>query len=116
MLKRKGSYEIDKRDNMRGGPGTATVEHIFKKGEFGGPHFRAFARLILPPGAGVGLHAHEGDDEAWLIVRGRGQVSDSGVTTEVGEGDAILTGKGNSHSITNTGVDTLEAIAIIVAY
>jgi mannose-6-phosphate isomerase-like protein (cupin superfamily) len=116
MVKHKGGFEIEKRENMRGGPGTATIEHFFRKGEFGGEHFRACARLILPPGAGVGPHAHEGEDEAYLIVKGRGRVTDAGVTSEVSAGDAILTGRGNTHSITNTGDDTLEAVAIIVTY
>ena len=116
MLKRNGSHEMEQREGMRGGKGTVTIQHYFGKGDFGSPHFRVCARLIVPPGASIGLHPHAGEDEAWLIVKGSGRVTDAGVTSEIGDGDAILTGRGEAHGITNTGEGTLEAIAIIVGY
>ena len=116
MIKHSGGYESEQRVNMRGGPGTVTLEHFFRKGEFGGSKFKVCARLILPPGAGIGLHAHDGEDEAWLVVKGRARVTDGATTSEVGAGDAIITGRGESHGLVNSGDEAFEAIAIIVAY
>lgn len=116
MIKHSGGYESEQRVNMRGGPGTVTLEHFFRKDEFGGSRFKVCARLILPPGAGIGPHAHEGEDEVWLVVKGRARVTDNGVTSEVGPGDAVITGRGQSHAIVNDGGEPFEAIAIIVAY
>lgn len=116
MLKRNGNYEKETRENMKGGPGTVTFEHLFKKEEFGGEHLRVCAKLILPPGSGIGLHPHCNEDEVYIVLKGIGTVTDAGVTSTVYPGDTVLTGKGDSHSLTNNGSETLEVIAIVVTY
>ena len=116
MIKRAGTYELETRVNMKGGPGAVTLEKYFNKEDFGGPHVRVCSKLILPPGSGIGLHAHETDDEVYIVVKGKGKVNDAGTVTEITVGDTVLTGKGNSHSVECVGDETLEIIALVVTY
>ena len=114
MIKRNGTYELEVREQMKGGPGAVTLEKYFGKAEFGGEHVRVCSKLILPPGSGIGLHAHEGEDEVYIVVKGKGRVNDNGTVAEIGVGDTVLTGRGNSHSVECVGDETLEIIALVV--
>jgi mannose-6-phosphate isomerase-like protein (cupin superfamily) len=103
------------RDNMRGGDGSVTIRHVFKKDEFTSKT-RLCARLILPPGAGIGVHQHDREDEVYIVARGSGVLNDGENDTEVTVGDAVLTGNGASHAIRNNGSEPLELIAVIACY
>lgn len=115
MIKRKDQQEIEIRKNMRGGEGEVTVRHYLKPEEITA-RTRLCAELILPPGAGIGVHDHMDEDEIYLIQRGRGMMTDGGKEIQVETGDAILTGKGASHSIRNTGQEDLVVTAVIIKY
>ncbi len=77
---------------------------------------RLCARLVIPPGAGIGSHPHEKEDEVYIITRGTGILDDGSTETRVDAGDAVLTGKGESHAIRNDGSEDLEFIAVIMCY
>ncbi len=115
MIRKAAQMESEVRTALRGGPGAVTVQHLFKSNEITA-RTRLCARLILPPGAGIGLHAHEGEDELFVVTRGSGLVEDGGARQRVGVGDAILTGKGASHAVQNDGPEPLEMIALILLY
>jgi mannose-6-phosphate isomerase-like protein (cupin superfamily) len=116
MIRPASEMKAEVRPNMRGGLGTVTVTPYFQKEEFGGK-VRLCARLTLPPGASIGLHAHEGEDEVYIVTRGAGLVKEGDVETRVTTGDAVLTGRGASHSVRNDSPsDVLEIVAVIVCY
>jgi mannose-6-phosphate isomerase-like protein (cupin superfamily) len=115
MIKKKNDREVEVRQGMRGGGGTVTVRHYFKPEEIKA-RTRLCAELILPPGSGVGLHDHVDEDEIYIIQKGLGRMADGGKEFEVSAGDAIITGQGASHSITNTGDEDLIITAVIIKY
>jgi mannose-6-phosphate isomerase-like protein (cupin superfamily) len=115
MIRKAADMQKEVREKMRGGPGAVTVTHCFKPAEFGAS-LRLCARLTLPPGAGIGLHEHAGEDEVYYIIKGSGAVDEGSGKVAVAAGDAILTGKGASHSIENTGKEALEMLAVIATY
>ena len=115
MIKRKSEQETEVRKNMRGGGGEVTIRHYFKKDEINAAS-RLCAELRIPPGAGIGEHEHVQEDEVFIIQQGRGIVTDAGEEVEVSAGDAILTGKGASHAIRNSGDTELIVTAIIMQY
>jgi len=115
MIRKSADMKEEVRENMRGGAGAVTIRHYFDKSEITAKT-RLCSKLILPPGAGIGTHTHEGEDEIYLIVRGRGLLDDGKTKTQVSVGDAVLTGKGESHAISNNGDEDLEIIAIIMCY
>lgn len=115
MIRKFCDQAAELRPNMRGGTGTVSVQSLFAPEAFGAP-VRLCARLTLPAGASIGSHAHEGEDEVYVITRGHGRLTDGATETVVGPGDAVLTGRGASHSIANQGSEPLELVAFIVRY
>ena len=115
MIKKQKDMDIDVRANMRGGEGEITIQHCFKKDEFTAQS-RLCAKLTVPSGASIGTHQHDGEDEVYIILKGTGLLDDGSTKTEVSEGDAILTGNGESHAIANNGSEPLELIAVIMCY
>lgn len=115
MIKKPSNMRVEKREKMRGGEGTVTITHFFEKEEFGS-RTRLCARLLIPPGASIGEHQHDGEDEVYIVVKGSGLLHDGSSESRVSAGDAILTGKGQSHSVRNDGVEPLEIVALITCY
>jgi len=115
MIRKAAEMSSEVRENMRGGPGAVTVRHIFKPDEIHAKN-RLCARLIIPPGAGIGLHRHDQEDELYVVIGGTGLLDEDGQTTRVAAGDAVLTGRGASHAIRNDGCEPLEILAVIMCY
>ena len=115
MIRKQAQQEREVRQNMRQGPGEVLINHYFTKDKMESP-CRLCARLELKPGSGIGPHVHQDEDEVFIIQQGEGVVVDNGKETEVEAGDAILTGGGATHSITNTGNQNLVVTAIIIQY
>lgn len=113
MIKKPGDMKTEARDRMRGGDGTVVIRHYFDKADFAAS-VRLCARLTVPPGAGIGMHQHIEEDEVYIVTRGSGVLDDGKVQTPISSGDAVLTGKGESHAIWNNGREDLEIIAVIV--
>ncbi len=115
MITKNAACVVEERANMRGGQGTVCVEHWFKPENFKAK-VRLCARLVIPPGATIGEHAHEADDEVYIVLAGKGRILEKGEWVEIAIGDAILTGNGGSHSVENTGTEPLVIAAIIMVY
>ncbi len=115
MIRKAAQMETEVRSNMRGGVGNVTFQHFFKKDEITA-RTRLCSRLTLPPGASIGLHKHDGEDELFIVTRGMGLIDNGQTRESVQAGDAILTGKGESHAVINSGLEPLEIIAIIMMY
>ena len=115
MITRTHEMPAENRANMRGGAGTVKLEHWFKPEAFGAK-VRLCTRMTLAPGASIGAHAHETEDEIYLVLAGSGRILENGEWAPIGPGDAILTGKGGSHSVENTGSEPLVIAAIIILY
>ncbi|MCX7917578.1 MAG: cupin domain-containing protein [bacterium] len=115
MIRKKEQMEIEKREKMRGGEGIVTIVHFLKKEDFKA-NVRLCAKLILHEGCSIGLHQHLDEDEVFIILKGKGILFDGKEEKEVEEGDVVLTGNGQSHSIKNIGKEDLEIIAFITKY
>ncbi len=115
MFRKSTDMVTEVRERMRDGAGSTEILHIIKKEDTKG-HLRLFAKVRLRKGCSIGLHAHEGEDEVFYILSGKGKANDSGKEYDVGPGDAIVTGNGASHSIANTGDEPLEFMAAILLY
>ncbi len=115
MIHTAQTMETEVRPAMRGGTGSVAIRHLFKKDEITAKT-RLCAVLTLPPGASIGTHQHEGEDELYYITKGTGVLDDGTTRTTVREGDAVLTGRGETHAIANTGSTDLEILAVIVCY
>ena len=116
MFRKASQYRTELRSNMRGGDGTVKIEHFWEpKTEMLGPA-RMAAKLTLPPGASIGFHNHEKEEELFVIVKGQAEADDNGTKVLLGPGDTLLTGNGAGHAIRNTGDGDLEIVAVITTY
>lgn len=114
MVINSKDMQVEKKVNMRGGPGTVTLIHYEQKENM--KNARLLAKVTIPPGAGIGEHDHVNETEYYIILKGNGEVNDDGVIKSVKEGDLVVTGGGAKHSIKNAGNDDLILIAAIVTY
>ena len=106
-------YVTEKREHMRDGAGTVTINNwLAAEEKF--PNLRLAAKLELPPGASIGEHTHEGESEVFNIVAGSGEYDDNGKKVNVGPGDVMVCYSGDAHSIKNIGDETLIINAVIV--
>ena len=70
--------------------------------------------MTLQPGASVGLHKHEVNEDAYVILSGEGVFIDTdGKEYKVKAGDTTMARKGQAHALKNTGKTPLEFLDII---
>lgn len=115
MIRKPSEMTVETRENMRGGTGTITFRHYFQQDEMKA-RSRLCAELTLPPGASIGPHAHETEDEVYIVTAGSGLLDDGRTRTRISAGDAVLTGQGGSHAVINDGTVELKLIAVIMCY
>ena len=113
MIKRHSALTVDKHLELRGGKGLVVMEN-FMDPEMAHGAGRLFAKTVIPPGASIGLHKHEGESEVYYILNGRALVNDNGAPVELGPGDINYCPDGQSHGIENIGDADLEYIAVIL--
>jgi len=114
MVIHRNEMSRERKEKMRGGEGVASLTHLVNcEGE---RNIRMLAEITLPPGASIGKHSHETETEYFIILSGSGVVNDNGADAPVKQGDAVCTGNGAFHSITNTGSDPLVFYGIVVTY
>ena len=101
-------------EKMRGGEGSTGFTHLVDCEKE--KNIRMLAELTLLPGSSIGKHSHDNETEYYIILVGNGTVDDNGTEVQVKPGDAIITGNGAFHSITNTGTVPLVFHAVIVTY
>ncbi|TCL69324.1 cupin domain [Hydrogenispora ethanolica] len=115
MLRTNDAMECEFRERMREGNGTVTIKHLFKEAEINGKA-RLMAEITLPPGASIGFHQHDREEELFYFISGTGRLNEDGQWQEIQAGDASLTGGGHGHAIENTGNEPLVLLAVILLY
>lgn len=70
--------------------------------------------MTLKPGASIGMHKHEINEDTYIIVSGEGVFTDTaGNETPVKAGDITIARKGDQHALKNVGKDDLVFLDII---
>lgn len=114
MIRKAQKMRTETIQQMRGGKGEVKVIHILEKEEFRNKG-RLFAHNILKPGSSIGMHPHNGDFEAYYVIKGEGTFYEEGeIKNPIKQGDLGLIEVGKSHSIENTGNTDLEFIALVL--
>jgi len=113
MIRKHHEMPTEERAHMRGGNGVIRFRHAFRPEEFSA-RCRLCATLTIPPGASIGRHEHQNEDEIYLVLKGSGWLDDGTNRTRIGPGDAVLTGRGGAHAVINDGTEPLEIFAVIL--
>ena len=115
MIKRQSAIRREPMDKARGGVGVTIFDHILEKTELR-TNCRMFTKITLEPGASIGLHKHEQEEDIYYILSGIATVIDNGETRTVYPGEVVLASSGDSHAIGNDGQVPLELVSVILTY
>jgi mannose-6-phosphate isomerase-like protein (cupin superfamily) len=86
---------------------TAFSEEKMKKNAiFDSPHLFYDAYCLLP-GQSQKIHAHEGSDKVYYVLRGTGRFTVGEEEIDLGEGNAVIARAGNPHGVSNETQDDL---------
>lgn len=105
-------YPVEKRENMRGGNGTAVLNDLLCGNKI--PNLRLFSLITLEKDCSIGEHVHQGESEIFYIISGNGEVFDNGKTFVLNAGDCHLCTSGGSHSLKNNYDQPLKVLAAII--
>lgn len=85
-------------------------EKMKKIAIFDSPHLFYDAYCLLP-GQSQKVHAHEGSDKIYYVLRGEGRFTVGEEERDLGEGNAVIARAGYSHGVSN---ETQENLVLLV--
>lgn len=113
MIKRAEQQTIREREQVRGGTGKLSFHDFLTADEaFGAGHL--FSRTVIPAGASIGEHRHDGEFEVYYILSGTAEVIDNGEAFTLRAEDTHLCASGESHAVRNAGEENLEVLMLIL--
>jgi len=101
-------------DALHGGKGTVSYRRALPPEVFY-TNWSYVDHYVLPAGASIGKHRHEGIEEFWYVMKGSGVAHVNQESAPVKEGDAVPVFLGETQSWDNTGGDELEFMVVGVA-
>jgi mannose-6-phosphate isomerase-like protein (cupin superfamily) len=115
QLFEKSKLKTWDRENVAGGKGTLFGKFSFTRNDAKADQaIKEIGWMTLKPGASIGLHKHETNEDAYIIISGEGTFTDSaGTAYPVKAGDITIARKGESHALANTGKKDLVFLDVI---
>lgn len=101
MIIRRDGREAKRVVNCHKGSGVLWCAEMLGDYSKVGSGFAYIHENHLEPGASIGEHRHEKDEEVCVIPRGHGTMRIDGTDQPVGPGDVCLTLAGHSHNLVN---------------
>ena len=95
MIKMAGEQLVRVRENVRGGEGTL-VFHDFLLAEDSFGVGKLFSRTVIPAGASIGEHKHEGEFEVYYVLSGVVEAMDGGSWVALHAGDTHVCASGRA--------------------
>jgi mannose-6-phosphate isomerase-like protein (cupin superfamily) len=99
-------------EGVRGGMGTVTAHKLLDL--FPGSAIKSVGLVRLEPGASIGVHSHEGDEDFYYCISGTGVVVDNGVEHPFTPGTLQIARSGDSQALRNTGETELVFLGALV--
>ncbi|TBW38236.1 cupin domain-containing protein [Siculibacillus lacustris] len=105
------------REKAGGGEGTLAGKFSFTRNDTKKEEaIKEIGWMTLKPGASVGLHKHDANEDAYIIISGEGIFTDTaGKESPVKAGDITIARKGESHALKNAGSEPLVFLDVIAA-
>lgn len=100
-------------EGVRGGHGSVSAHKLLDL--FPGSAIKSVGVVRLEPGATVGDHSHQGEEDFYYCLSGTGIVVDNGVEHPFNPGTLQITRSGESQAIRNTGETELVFLGALVA-
>lgn len=113
MIKKVHEIIPDIAESVRGGTGTVSAHKLIDL--FPSSAIKSVGVVRLEPGASIGEHSHEGDEDFYYCLSGCGVVLDNGKEHPFTPGTLQITRSGESQALRNTGETELVFFAALVA-
>lgn len=113
MIKRVHEIVPEVAEAVRGGCGTVSAHKMLDL--YPGSSIKSVGLVRLEPGASIGEHSHEGDEDFYYCLSGNGVVVDNGVEHPFTPGTLQITRSGESQALRNTGETELVFFAALIA-
>lgn len=114
MVIKREEMKLERREPFAGGQGGGTLRHAIPPGtSIAGSRFRLVSEVTLDPGAEIGEHVHADNEEIYWVLSGSGLFRDDGREVPARPGDLILTRRGHTHGLRNTGGEPLVFLAVV---
>lgn len=99
-------------ENVRGGEGSVISHQLLSEQD--GSYLKNVGIVRVAPGASVGLHEHDGDEDFYYCLSGTGVVTDNGKEHPFQQGTFQITRSGGSQGVRNTGTTELIFIGVLL--
>ncbi len=107
-------YEaMGKEARVRDGDGTCNEATVFAGDELK-TRLRGIGMTTIHPGASIGVHPHDDNEEVYLILAGEGVATIDGREVRVRPGDVMVNHPGCSHGLRNDSAEELRIFAFSV--
>ena len=115
QLYTKETLKTWNRDNVAGGQGTLYGQFGFNRNDATKDMvIKEIGWMTLQPGASIGMHKHENNEDAYIIVSGQGVFpASAGKATSVKGGDITIARFGDTHALKNNGKEPLIFLDVI---
>jgi len=113
MIKNVHDILPDVAENVRGGSGIVSAHKLLDL--FPGSAIKSVGLVRLEPGATIGAHSHEAEEDFYYCISGCGVVVDNGVEHRFTAGTLQITRSGETQAIRNTGETELVFLGALVA-
>ena len=100
-------------ESVRGGNGSVSAHKLLDL--FPGSAIKSVGIVRLEPGASVGDHSHQDEEDFYYCIAGTGVVVDNGMEHPFTPGTLQITRSGESQAIRNTGETELIFLGALVA-
>jgi mannose-6-phosphate isomerase-like protein (cupin superfamily) len=99
-------------EEVRGGSGTVQAHKLLDL--FPGSAIKSVGLVRLEPGASIGAHSHDGEEDFYFCISGTGIVIDNGREHAFTPGTLQITRDGETQAIRNTGETELIFLGALV--
>lgn len=112
IIKRLGELART-RSAMPTNRGTTYYQRAFARGTDGvvGP-WECVDYMTIPAGTQFGRHIHDGSEELYVILKGRGTALLDDEQHAVGPGDCLMLRNGGCHGLRNDGPEDIELLCV----
>lgn len=100
-------------EGVRGGNGSVSAHKLLDL--FPGSAIKSVGVVRLEPGASVGEHSHQDEEDFYYCLSGTGVVVDNGIESPFTPGTLQITRSGESQAIRNVGETELVFLGALIA-
>lgn len=101
--------------NMNGGKDTVFYRRTIGSATFAS-NWAFFDHLLIPVGATVGRHYHQGVDEVYFVIKGSGKIHVNDEVADLAYGCAVPVKAGEIHMLESSATEPLEIVIYGVAH